>query len=171
MRSVSLNSIRRSPIRNSPAPKSRMPPTTNAPTATSRLPATTLLLQPSPFHAISRRVALPLLATPPSSRMLRGHERLNHGLLAALQISRRSPREDPPFVQHDQFVPQPPRARNVVGDHDQRRPAALLEFEQQRVDFAGGDWIQPGARLVDEDDGRVQRQRARQARALAHSPG
>ena len=46
---------------------------------------------------------------------------------------------------------------------------SLLQAEQQIVDFVGGDRIEPGARLVDEQHRRIERQRAREAGALPHA--
>ena len=61
------------------------------------------------------------------------------------------------------------RARNVVRDDDQRRARCFFRLEQQLVDLAGGDRIEAGARLVDEQDVRVERHRPRQAGALLHA--
>ena len=72
-------------------------------------------------------------------------------------------------MQHHELVAKPPRARDVVCDHDDGRSAFLFQLEQQRVDLVGRNRIEAGARLVDEQDRRIERQRARETRALPHA--
>ena len=44
------------------------------------------------------------------------------------------------------------------------RPSVCCSVADQRVEFAGGDRIEPGGRLVEKNDLRIERQRARQRR-------
>ena len=46
---------------------------------------------------------------------------------------------------------------------------AAFGLDEQLVDLRGGDRIEAGARLVDEQDRRIERHRARQAGALLHA--
>src|ERR687890_2396046 len=98
--------MRRLPIRNRPTLKRSTPPTTNAPTAARRM------------FGISTRV-------------LRLHECANHLVVAAVELRGGPSRHDPALVQHHQLVTQPPRARNVVGDDNDRGAPLTLELNQQ----------------------------------------
>ena len=91
------------------------------------------------------------------------------GIVAAIERRGVAASEDAALVQEHQLVADGPRARNVVGHDDQRGPGSSLELHQERVDFAGGDRIEAGARLVRQQDRRVERQRARQPGALPHA--
>ena len=62
-------------------------------------------------------------------------------------------------------------AVEIVGDHQHREAERLLQCLDQRIEFARCDGIQPRCRLVEEDDLRIERERARQGRALGHSAG
>src|SRR5262249_19843387 len=75
------------------------------------------------------------------------------------------------LVQHQQLVADRTRAGGVVRYDDQRRVAVVLEVQEQLVDLARGDRIQPRARLVDQQQTWVQRHRAREAGAPAHAAG
>ena len=90
------------------------------------------------------------------------------GSSLASSASQRAVREHPAFVQQREVVADDPRARNVVG-HDDQRGAAALGLDQQVVDLLGGDRIEAGARLVDEQDRRVERHGPRQSGALLHA--
>ncbi len=59
----------------------------------------------------------------------------------------------------------------VVGDHEHRQVQAVRELPDQFVEGAGADRVQPGGRLVQEQQLRVQRQGPRQAGALDHPAG
>ena len=59
----------------------------------------------------------------------------------------------------------------IVGDHEDREPQALLQLANQHIKFGGGYGIEPGGRFVQEKQLRIQRQGARQAGTLAHAPG
>jgi hypothetical protein len=59
-------------------------------------------------------------------------------------------------------------AGDVVRDHHQGCPLLTLEVDEQLIDLAGGDGIEAGARLVDEQQRRAERHRPREAGALPH---
>src|SRR6516162_5275341 len=57
-----------------------------------------------------------------------------------------------------------------MGHHEYRKAQATPQIPNQRVEFSSRYWIEPGGRLVEKDDFRVEREGAREARALAHPP-
>src|SRR5215210_5319580 len=141
--------MRRSPMRNSPTAKSRTPPSTNAPTTAS-------------FFFDTRNSAN-------LSRVFRSHEGTDQLVVAPLELRRCTARDDPALVQHQQLIANVPRTWNVVRHHDQRGSALPLQTGKQIVYLAGGNWIEPGTRLVNQEDPRIERQRARESGALLHS--
>src|SRR5688572_28897102 len=59
----------------------------------------------------------------------------------------------------------------VVGDNDEGDAQAFLEPQDQLVDPTRGGRIEAGGRFVEEEDARVEGERARQGRALHHAAG
>src|SRR5437660_7911271 len=51
----------------------------------------------------------------------------------------------------------------VVGHHEYREAQTAPQIANQRVKIAGCDWIEPGGRLVEKDDIRIERKGAGQA--------
>ena len=56
-------------------------------------------------------------------------------------------------------------------DHHDRGPEVLVDLEDQLVEPAGRDRIQPRRRLVEEQEIRIERHRPRQPRPLLHAAG
>ena len=61
------------------------------------------------------------------------------------------------------------QARQLVADNDDRGAKTVTKIDDQVVEPARGDRVQSGGRLVEEQDVGIERQRARQARPLAHA--
>jgi hypothetical protein len=72
-------------------------------------------------------------------------------------------------VEEQRAVRDPEDAREVVRHHDDGRAEARLQLEDQVVEKARADRVQAGRRLIEEQQIRVERDRTRQRRALAHA--
>ena len=59
----------------------------------------------------------------------------------------------------------------IVGDHEDGQPERVAEAPDERVELFGGHRIEARGRLVEEQDVGVERDRARDPRALAHAAG
>ena len=59
----------------------------------------------------------------------------------------------------------------IVGDHDHGQAEAALQAADQPVERRGADRIEAGGRLVQEQDLRIERERAGETGALAHAAG
>ena len=57
----------------------------------------------------------------------------------------------------------------IVRDHHYRQLQLALQVNQQLIEGRGADRVETGRRLVEEQQQRIQRQRARQRRALDHA--
>src|SRR3546814_8814270 len=62
-----------------------------------------------------------------------------------------------------------PRARHVMGDGDGRDPEIAYKADDQAVDRMGTDRVQPGRRLVEEQDFRMARDGAGERDPLLHA--
>ena len=58
-----------------------------------------------------------------------------------------------------------------MGDHEHGQPERVAEAPDERVELFGGHWIEARGRLVEEQNVGVERDRARDPRALAHTAG
>ena len=68
-------------------------------------------------------------------------------------------------VEHDAALGDREDARQLVRhDHERRAEAARVQREDQLVELDRGDRVEPGARLVQEEQRRLERERARDAR-------
>src|SRR5262245_21663925 len=108
---------------NRPTPNSSRPAMTNTPTPIRRADGVTAL--PSPLGP---------------------HERLHERIRVAIELLDAAARDDASLVQDREVVADHARARDVVRDDDERRPG-LFGLDEQIVDFAGRDRIEPRARL------------------------
>src|SRR6184192_1796662 len=72
-------------------------------------------------------------------------------------------------VEEDAVVGDREDARELMGDDHDGRAEALAQLEDQLVEPAGADRVEPSRRLVEEQHLRVERDRARQARPLLHA--
>src|SRR6185437_11469980 len=59
----------------------------------------------------------------------------------------------------------------IVRDHDHRQPQLLLQVQHQLVELRRADRIEPGGRLIEEQQPGVERQRPRQGGPLDHASG
>ncbi len=76
---------------------------------------------------------------------------------------------DPVVDQHRDSVGDGDEAVEIVRHHEHGETQAVLEVAHEAVEFVGGDGIKSGGRLVEEEQRRVERKRAREPRALAHA--
>src|SRR5262245_22708025 len=74
-------------------------------------------------------------------------------------------------IDHDAFVGDAEDARELVGDDHRRHAKAAIESDDQIIEVGRGDGIEAGRRLVQEDQGAVERQRSRDPRSLFHAAG
>ena len=63
------------------------------------------------------------------------------------------------------------RAVDVVGDDQERRVDLRVEVDDQLVEVGGAHRVEPGVRLVEQDDLGIEHERAGQPDALAHTAG
>ena len=75
------------------------------------------------------------------------------------------------LVEHDHAVGDREDARELVRDDHERDAEVVGQPPDQRVELGRGDRVEPGRRLVEEQDRRVERHRARDRRALLHAAG
>src|SRR5207253_2006939 len=91
-------------------------------------------------------------------------------LVGPHQLGERSD-NDLPVDQHGDSAADGKQCREIVGDNDDGDAQALVELLNQRVDTAGGQWIEVGGRLVEEQYPRVERERPCKRRTLDHAAG
>src|SRR6266536_550901 len=89
---------------------------------------------------------------------------------AALQFVEASLRHDVPFVEQNHTVAISLGTVDIVCNHDGAHRAFSFQIDNQIPDFHGSDWVQPGRRLIKEEDFWIQRQRACQPHPLLHAP-
>ena len=87
----------------------------------------------------------------------------------AIELCERAARDDAPFVQHQQLIPSLRALGMLCVTTTSVTPRFCFISSEQPVDFVGGDRIEPGAGLVDEQNLRIERQRSRESSALAHA--
>ncbi len=73
------------------------------------------------------------------------------------------------MAEHGDAVADGVEAVEVVGDHEDGEPERLLQRADEIVEIAGRDRIEPGGRLIEEHDLRVEGERSRQRDALRHA--
>ena len=59
----------------------------------------------------------------------------------------------------------------IVRDHDDSQLQLLLQIQYQLVELGGADRVEPGRRLIEEQQARIERQRPGQRRTLDHAAG
>jgi hypothetical protein len=74
------------------------------------------------------------------------------------------------FVEHDHPVGDRVNGGELVRDDDEGDAQALRQSQDQLVELGRGDRVEPGRWLVEEQDHRVERHRARDRGALLHAP-
>ena len=79
--------------------------------------------------------------------------------------------DDRALVDHGDAVGDFPRASHVVGDGERGRAELVSTRHDEVVDDIGHDGVEPGRRLVEEDDLGPGRDRAGEAHPLAHAAG
>src|SRR5690242_4561457 len=96
-------------------------------------------------------------------------ERVHAGIVAVIpEGRRRAARDDAahPAVDEDAVAHDRVDARQLVGDDHGRHAEALAEREDELVEVRRGHGIEAGGRLVEEEQRRVERERARDPRPL-----
>ena len=79
--------------------------------------------------------------------------------------------QDALLADHRDSVDDGGKRVEIVGYHDHGQAQSVSEVGDQRVERGGGDRVEPRRRLVEEEDLRIERQRARERRALDHAAG
>src|SRR5262245_41257433 len=89
------------------------------------------------------------------------------------QLERISARDDAvcSAVDHDAVPGDREDARQLVADEDRRHAQAPIQDQDQLVELDRADGVEAGRGLVEEEERRIERQRAGDAGSLAHSPG
>jgi hypothetical protein len=87
--------------------------------------------------------------------------------LTGVEGLERPPHEQSPILKHAELVANDPRAWNVVRHHHERG-ATLFRLDQQLIDLASRDRVEAGARLVHEQNRRIERHRAGEPGPLLH---
>jgi len=72
-------------------------------------------------------------------------------------------------VQQADVVRDGPGGVDVVRDDEERRVSLLVEIDDELVEIRRADRVEPGVRLVEEDDLGVEDEGARESGALAHA--
>src|ERR1035438_10812251 len=72
-------------------------------------------------------------------------------------------------VEHDDAVGQAEDRFQLMGNDDEGRAKGLPDLPDQGVELAGGDGVKPRPWLVEENNGRVERQRAGESGPLLHA--
>src|SRR3954453_9555248 len=95
---------------------------------------------------------------------------LPHELVVGVEQLRRGPGlHDPALPEHCDVVRDATRRHDVVGDDDVAAAVLRVDFLDQLAEKRGADRVETRVRLVEENDLRVQHQRARETGALAHT--
>src|SRR6185437_808407 len=77
----------------------------------------------------------------------------------------------PPVHDHADTVAGTEDGVEIVRDHHHRQPQLPLQVQHQLVELRRADRVEPGGRLVEEQQPRVERQRPRQGSPLDHPSG
>src|SRR5262249_2589773 len=142
--------------KNLPDPKTTTPVTASATAPTTKAPMSVLL----------GCLAMARLSTA-------GEERMHPGVLRFGQELLRISRGDHALalaVEEHRVVANGEDARQLVGHHHDGGAEAVTQIEDEVVQAAGSDRVEPRRRRVEEEDVRVERHRARQASPLGHAP-
>src|SRR3546814_2649311 len=91
-------------------------------------------------------------------------------IAAGFKLGCRPGPDDPPVLEHRHAMRDGPRARHVMGDGDGRDPEIAYKADDQAVGRMGTDRVQPGRRLVEEQDFRMARDGAGERDPLLHAP-
>src|SRR4051812_41636312 len=111
----------------------------NRPMVNNARPASTKTPTPATLVAVAFiRASVAASASPASFRT---HERLDERVVARVETRERSVRHQPALVQEAKTVANHARARDVVGDDDERG-AAAFGVEQKVVDLSRRDWVE-----------------------------
>src|ERR1700735_5399687 len=104
-------------------------------------------------------------------RVLTVHEGMNDRVITAVaQLARRAMGNHRlgRGIEEDSVIANLEQAGQLVADQHDRRAETVAQFSDQIIEPSGRDRVEPGRRLVEEQDARIERQRARQTGALAH---
>ncbi len=74
-------------------------------------------------------------------------------------------------IQHDAAVGNRQDRGKLVRHHDECRAEILAQVEDQPIEAGGGDRVEPGRRLVEQQQRRIERHRPRDAGAPRHAAG
>jgi|GEM_PF-5222450 len=90
-------------------------------------------------------------------------------MVEARHLVRRAARDDALFGQHGDAAGEREERVQVVRDHDDGEPQRGMQLAQQVAEVVGAVRVQPGGGLVEQQQGRVHDERARQRHALDHA--
>src|SRR5581483_423049 len=115
------------------------------------------------------KTSMPIRTLRTRRPLRRRQELAQDGIGRAARLVRRAGESDPPLVEERHPIGDEEGAREVVRHDDRGEAEALLEVADQVVDLRRGDGVEAGRRLVVEERLRLERERARERRALAHA--
>src|ERR1700730_1295258 len=99
-------------------------------------------------------------------------EKLPHPrMLARLDLVLRADRTEGTLIEHGDTVCDAERARQFVGNDDDRHLQCFLDEQNQFIQLRGNDGIKPGRWLIEHKDLGAERTRPRHRRALLHPAG
>src|SRR4051812_19395786 len=106
-----------------------------------------------------------------AQRTLRGpgQELVDELVVGVEELLRRSGLDDPALPQHGDVLGDALGGHDVVRDHDVGAAVLLVDLLDQLAQQRGADRIEARVGLVEEDDVRVEHERAGEAGALAHA--
>src|SRR4051795_8747308 len=100
---------------------------------------------------------------------LAGKELAHKLVVGVEELRRRSGLHDPALPQHRDVVRNTARGHDVVRDDDVAAAVLRVHFLDQLAEKSGADRVQARVRLVEENDLRIEHERASKTGALAHS--
>src|SRR6185437_14077194 len=118
--------------------------------------------RPVPSSSRSRRTSL---------SMQHSQKRSGFGICARVEFSRRTEEYHATFVQQTDSGPEADRFANVVCHEDGGLPQFGSQTKEFILKIEPGDRIERAERLIEEQYGRIGRQRSRHANALPLTPG
>ncbi len=107
---------------------------------------------------------------PPRGSTLPPEELPDIGIAAVAQLPGLADGDDPAaaLVEHDHPVGDIVDAGQLMGDDDEGDPQAAGQLQDKLVEFGRGDRVQPGRRLVEKEDLRIEGHRPGDPRPLLH---
>src|SRR4030095_13443173 len=88
-----------------------------------------------------------------------------------LELRWRAHGDQRPLVEHRDAIGNAKLAFERMADHENRHAEPTLEEQDQLVEASGDDRIEPGRRLVEDDDVRIQGDRPWDRGSVFYSPG